>query len=300
MTLISCDHNEVFCINPYEYIRKYKCKSCGEVMMCSCDEDFGRRFLPHQLSNGTDLITKQVMPVTIGFQRNICNTCRGKPEEPHPRAEIYGCCTKIRRYYWREIESETIRRFGDWAEKEGYADWLKARFKEKVKYNSIEKNVIEEFKDLHKRFPKYLYTEESQKDIIERNNVEVINLSGIHVHYENCLKILDGAEKRTPEEFVAHYFENLEFNVMHLESSPLHALFGCLMFQLIQDPLDPRLKTIGFGDRNEFDFGVNGKCIWTSLPEDFGSSGYALRREKEIEEYFDALPKCNEDFTMVF
>lgn len=112
--------------------------------------------------------------------------------------------------------------------------------------------------------------------------------------------VLDGAEKRTPEEFVAHYFENLEFNVMHLESSPFHALFGCLMFQLIQDPLDPRLKTIGFGDRDEFDFGVNGKCIWTSLPEDFGSSGYALRREKEIGEYFDALPKCNEDLIWLF
>ena len=269
-------------------------------MMCSCDEEFGRRFLPHQLSYGTDLSTRKQLPVTIGFQKDICNKCRGKPEEAHPRAEIHGCTTKIRRYYWREIECETMKRFGDWAEKQGYSDWLRAKSKEKAIYSSIEKQVISEIKLMHQHTPKYEFREESQNDIIVNNKVEVINLKGEHIKgNDKRVKILDGDELCSPEEFAAHYFERLGYNVVHLESSPFHALFAIIMFPLIQDPIDPNTKFCGFGDREAFDLGMEGDLIWTSLPEDFGAPGYALRRRRDIEDFLDILP-YEEDILQLF
>ena len=300
-SLSTCGHSEIYCINPYEYIRKYKCKSCGEVMMCKCEEDFGRRFLPHQLNYGTDLVTKEKTKVTLGFQESVCNKCRGIPEEAHPRAEIHGCGTKIRRYYWREIECETIRRFGEWAEGHGYSNRFDARFKHKDIYESIEKKIIEEIKELHQHHPKYTYYEESQNDIIVNNNIDLINLKGVYIKNSGKgVKILDGTEPCSAEDFAAHYFERLGFNVVFMESSPLHALFGVFMFFLLQDLLDPKIMIWGVGDRDAFDMGFTGKAIWTLLPEDFGASGYYLRRAVEIREHFDALPSNRDDLSWLF
>lgn len=159
----NCTHPTVICINPYELIRKYRCNSCGEVMMCACEEKFARRFLPHQLNCGNELNTNRRIPVTIGFQKGICNTCHGLPEEAHPMAPIYGRTTKIVRYYWREIDFETIRRFGEWTDSQGHSDWLTAIIKHQEKYNSIKREVIGEIKELHRRAPKYIYIKKSLK-----------------------------------------------------------------------------------------------------------------------------------------
>ena len=48
---------------------------------------------------------------------------------------------------------------------------LDARFKHKDIYESIEKKIIEEVKELHQHRPKYTYNEESQNDIIVNNNI---------------------------------------------------------------------------------------------------------------------------------
>ena len=79
-----CAHAKVECLNQHELIRKYRCLSCGAVMMCRCDEKFGRRFLSHQLDVGTELKTQRRVPVTHGFQPNICAECRNEPLEAHP------------------------------------------------------------------------------------------------------------------------------------------------------------------------------------------------------------------------
>jgi len=59
-------------------------------MICACEEEFAKRFLPHQISEGQEYKTRRRIPVTIGFQKSICNTCRNIPEEAYPKAEIYG------------------------------------------------------------------------------------------------------------------------------------------------------------------------------------------------------------------
>ena len=80
-------------------------------MMCACDEDIGRKFLAHQLGRGVELHTQQRVPVTAGFQPNVCEGCRGLPLTPHPKAAIHGRTSKIQRYYWRELAFETMKRF---------------------------------------------------------------------------------------------------------------------------------------------------------------------------------------------
>ena len=110
----SCSHPNSVCLNEYELIRKYRCDLCDEVMMCSCDREFGEHFLPHQLRQASELRTQRRIEVTIGFQEKICNECRGLPVEAHPVSSIPGRTSKIKRYYWREIYFETEKRFEEW------------------------------------------------------------------------------------------------------------------------------------------------------------------------------------------
>jgi len=162
----NCKHERIDLLNPYEYIRKYRCNDCGNVMMCDCDEDFARKYLPHQISEATDYESKTRVPVTIGFQKNICDKCRGITEKAYPVAEIYGRGSKVQRYYWREIAFETIKRFEVWSQKEGYSDWLEAMLAHKDKHKEIERKVVKEINELHKKAPKYTYEEESQNEIL--------------------------------------------------------------------------------------------------------------------------------------
>src|SRR5574341_1396546 len=127
--LNSCVHSDVYCLNPYELIRKYLCLSCFEVMMCSCDEEFGRKYLPHQLSFATELSTKTEIRVSLGFQPRICRECRGLQPESNPVAAIHSRTSKLRRYYWREIAFETIKRFAEWSGNLGYSDWTQVILK---------------------------------------------------------------------------------------------------------------------------------------------------------------------------
>lgn len=293
-TMSVCNHSNVTCINHYEFIRKYRCNDCGEIMMCSCDEIFGRRFLPHQLNTAKEPNTQRRIPVTLGFQEYICNACRGLPEEAHPKTPHYGSTSKIVRYYWREIYFEKTTRFNDWAEQQGYTKEYIAKQEHPDVYKSIEREVIEEFKALHETRPKYTYHEESQNDVLTKNHVEIIRLDGVYVKQdERRALILDQGQTYTAEEYAARYFEQRGYNVLFTESVPFHVLFGVFMWMLIQDISDPKVRIVGFGSRTAFDQGIRNDpstLILTHLPEDFGTSGYYERRCSAIDEHFQRLP----------
>lgn len=297
----SCNHPTVDCINHYEIIRKYKCETCGAVMMCACEEEFAKRFLPHQLSEGTDLQTRRRIPVTQGFQPNICNSCRGLSEEAHPKAEIYGASSKIRRYYWREILLQTTVRFADWGLNEGYKDYDTALRVRRDEYEKIEKLVIEEIKYLHNQSPKYIFQEEAQSEVLAKNEVEIVNLAGIYTKTQNGkMGILAEDRPYSAEEFVRQYYSQKGYQVLTSESIPFHVLFGAFMWLLIQDTTDPLVRVVGFGDRSAFDEGRSGQQIWIHLPEDFGTPGYASRRQEAIEKHFERIPKNKEELLWLF
>ena len=259
-------------------------------MMCACDQEFAQRFLPHQLSFGNELDTRHKIQVTLGFQKGICNTCRGIPEEAHPKAPLYGRTSKIVRYYWREIQFETTRRFAEWAKSQGYTDWLKAHLENKEKYDCIEKDIVSELKALHAQSPKYVYREESQDEIVTKYQVETVKLDGVYVKKsERGVAILESEKLFSAEEFAACKFEQLGYKIIFAESVPFHALFGIFMWLLIQDHSDPNVRMVGFGDRSAFEQKIRGKQIRTFIPEDFGKPGYASRRAKAIDEHFASL-----------
>jgi len=111
LNMKDCNHSNVECLNPYELIRKYRCNTCGAVMMCACDKEHGEKFFPHQLNFGHKLETQERIPVTHGFHVQICQECRGENPTSTPVSSTPGRTSKITRYYWREIAFETTRRF---------------------------------------------------------------------------------------------------------------------------------------------------------------------------------------------
>lgn len=297
----NCKHPKVKCINQYELIRKYICEICFQVMMCSCDESFGSQFLPHQIGEASEPETKKRIPVTLGFQENICDKCRGIPEKAFPKAETYGRGSKVYRYYWREIAFETINRFEKWCENEGYADWLIAMVEQKHKFESIEREVAKEIKHMHESCPKYIYQEESQAEVFTRYKVEVIDLDGIYIKTpERKISLLDGRDICTAEEFVERYFMKPGYNVLQTESIPFHVLFGVFMWVLIQDHLDELCRSVSFGERSAFEKGTKGELITTLLPEDFGGPGYFKRRKEVIKAHIDSIPEDKEDLLRTF
>lgn len=298
---MGCRHEKVECVNPYELIRKYRCKDCGEIMICECEKEFAVKYLPHQLDWAQELGTRNRVQVTIGFQKNVCNKRSGLPEITAPVAEGYGRSTKILRYYWREIFFETTRRFGEWLKDKEDIDWIVASNKYKDVHKQIEKEVIEEIKKFHQIEPKYIFQEESQQEIITKYLVEVIDLDGCYVkHDSGKVKLFKDGTLFSVEEYVADYFKEQGYEVLFTESVPFHVLFGVFMWMLFQDYSDPKNKTAGFGDRNAFDRGVPGDIVWTTLPEDFGSSGYAERRVSEITEYLSTLPNDKDELLYTF
>ena len=90
------------------------------------------------------------------------------------------------------------------------------------------------------------------------------------------------------------------YSVIFSESVPFHALFGTLMWILIQDPKDERNRVVAFGDRVAFEEGRDGELVWTVLPDDFGSSGYFYRLENDIEKHLESLPEEKEEIIWTF
>lgn len=296
-----CDHSSVKCVNQYELIRKYQCDFCGHVMMCSCEEEFARKYLPHQITFGTDYSSKEQVLVTLGFQTGICNACKGLPLETHPMAEIHGRTTKISRYYWREIAFATIEKFAEWAGSSGFANWTDALLDNQEKYKSIERNCIVEIQQQHDTNPLYSYSNLSQAEVIERYGIEVIDVDGTYIQtHERGVRLWEENSVLTPETFAEKYFSNRGYNVIFTESRPFHVLFGVFFWMLIQDPSDPKNRIVAFGNRFSFDKGEDGETVYTFLPEDFGSEGYFRRRETAIDEHMSMIRQNQHDLLGLF
>lgn len=281
----TCSHNVVDCINPFEIVRKYRCRECRGIAMCACDEEYGRQFLPHQLSTGTELGTQQRVAVTLGFVERICNECRGLKPEPHPRAALHGATSKVRRYYWREIHMETTRRFSAWKCSSGPE---RNRAETEATRDRIEDEVVAAFQELHKRSPKYEYQEPSESVVLLENDIEVLSLRASQVKSDEKRAVLDfEGNSVSVEEFAMGYLRNKSYDVVFTESAPFHVLYGAFTWILIQDPADPLVRVVSFGSRTDADAKKkSAEQIWTLLPEDFGTPGYAMRRAGAIDAHF--------------
>jgi len=271
--------------------------------MCACEEQLAKAAWPHQTRQGTEYGTRRRVPVTGGFQAGACNECRGLPEDAHPKAPLYGRTSKIHRYYWREIQHETTRRFHAFALGACHMSIHEARAKETAAYDRIESEVVEEIKRLHAQSPKYTYREESDDAVLRANRVDVLRVTAEYVASPGVkkvrLKINDGTEVGIEAWATAH-FEKSGWSVLQTESVPFHALFGTLMWLLIQDPMDPEVSIVGFGRRSPVASEVKQEPIWTGLPRDFGAPGYASRRAQAIDEHLNFLPDDKDEMLWTF
>lgn len=299
---MECSHPNIVCLNPYELIRKYHCETCGEVMMCECEKEFAEKHLPHQISSGTELKSKKEYRVTLGFVARICNKCRGLQEVSTPMAAIYGRTSRIKRYYWREIAFETIKRLHQWSTDNGFADGVIPNSKYYDLYEQFEKEATDVIKDQHTKNPKYIYAkEESFDDIVKAHNIVVVRLDGKYGEPgNNRARIKLDDVVYGVEEFVIHHFKSLGYKAIKMESVPFHVLFGTFMWQLIQHPGDPNNRLVSFGNRDEFSKGLPPTLIMTLLPSDFGSSGYSERRSVEIARHFEFIRNSGEDLHWLF
>lgn len=191
----TCTHGNLRCLNQHDLIRNYRCTGCGTVMMCACDEAFGRRFLAHQLDEGVELETQERVQVTLGFQPATCNGCRGRSPEPAPAAAIHGRTTKIKRFYWRELFFLATERMADWKS----ANPKASREEHAAARKQIGRDALDEIEAFRPR-----YTDAPEKG-------SVVVLDGIIV---------------SPETFVARHFEAFGWSPLPLESLPLHACSG--------------------------------------------------------------------------
>lgn len=229
--------------------------------------------------------------MTIGFQSKVCDECRGLPTEAHPKAEIYGATSKIKRYYWRELYFEETKLFAKWAYSEGYKDLFTARRENPHKYSEFANQALRNIKQLHNDRPKYKWSEESQSSVIAKFNVQVETVSQEYITQEGKpYRIKYKESLLSVEDFAIRHYRDQGFYALKTESIPFHVLFGNLTSALIQDPTDDRVREIWFGRRDQFPSNASSQMS-ILLPVDFGKSNYVRRRKEKVDEYFSQLPK---------
>jgi VRR-NUC domain len=266
-------------------------------MMCACEETFARKHLPHQISEGSELSTQKRVPVSLGFLNKICTECRGQASVPAPAAEVYGRVTKIKRYYWRELLLEEIKKKAEWTEANPNA----TDSERQNAFESVEVDALDKMKALHKSEPKYVFSEPSQSEVLKRCAVDIEEMTPEYAEIrEKGAVICDGESIISPEEFVKRVYESRGWSVLTMESIPFHALFGVMMWMLIQDPTDPKVQLVGFGDRESFEAKLATSTIWTYLPDDFGCVGYSHRRKREIQKHFKMIQADGDDLIWLF
>ena len=256
--------------------------------MCRCDRVLGEQFLSHQLSRGRELSSQREVRVTIGFQEKICRVCRGLKALPFPLASVVGRTSKIKRFYWRELifrEFELCEEYGFSPDGFLFEDERSA-IRKKIAFRALN-----DIKVLHEKLPKFCLETESEAAFLERINPHVLRLKA---------KTLSGGQVETSvgvfvrsEKYACWHFSNLGFSTMLCESVPFHTLFSILLWMLIEDPFDLRLRDVTFGERSSFEMhGHSKSSVWTQLPDDFGTSAYSMRRSEAIAHYFEnVLPK---------
>jgi hypothetical protein len=209
--------------------------------------------------------------------------------------------SKIKRYYWREIQFRTIPRFAAWAEANGATDWLRASQRHRDVYEVFEREAVEEVKHLHATNPKYMYEEEAPSAVLTRFGVEIVNLRPRRVRQANEIVFeFDSCCVGSSIEVAAQHFKRFGYSSLFTESRPFHAVFGALMWPLIQDVDDPKVLRVIRRRRRYPAAQGSPDPVWTLHPADFGSAEYGRRRSDAIERHLSALCALKDELSQVF
>lgn len=256
----NCAHETREVLNPYEFVRKFRCLQCEGVMMCACDQAFGERFLPHQLQWYNDAHTRERKPVTLGFVRDACPTCRGEREIAAPRKEG----AVLQRYYWREL----TRR----------AAMLRGALSFTPGGDSFDRQALDEITELHRRAPVYDIPEsESERAFLERLAVTVRAIEGTATTMPTAIECARTAIVDAGVRFIP------------CSSDAFASMFGALLGPVIQSASDPNTMPASFGVRDAASTEARAD-VTTLLPRDFGTAPYAQRQREALDHHFRELP----------
>jgi VRR-NUC domain len=126
------------------------------------------------------------------------------------------------------------------------------------------------------------------KRCFEEYDVQVLSLEGTYLRTEaRRVVIQDGDETCGVEEYACRHFRRRGYSAVRVENDPIFALFGVLMWPLIEDASDRRRRMVGVADRRAVDAGM--KIVWTHRPSDFGKPEYGVRRAKAIDKHLSSI-----------
>jgi hypothetical protein len=297
---MSCLHENVVCLNHYDTFRKYLCHNCGEVWMCECDRELALQFLPHQVREGAEYGTHIRYPV-CGFARNICNACRDKREEEHPRAAIYGQKGKVERYYWREIYKTYLVSVRSFLEEQEITVEDIIEFERKFPKTAklMKKEARKVWQVQHKNNPLY-----DLKELTEAAFLSKVKVPQRCVDFE-YVPILRRKQKigkwvgqngnlLSAEEVVAEWYEKQGFSVKKCERKLISVLVGTFCASVIQDPTDPR-RMVRVSHPTKWITPTKRATAILKSPwaMDFGSKEYFVRRSREFNSLIKSLEKVD-------
>jgi VRR-NUC domain len=126
------------------------------------------------------------------------------------------------------------------------------------------------------------------KTCFEKHDVEVVSLEGSYLRTKARRAVIgDGDQTCSVEEYACRHFRRRGYSAVRVENDPVFALFGVLMWPLIQDASDPRRRVVGAFDRRAVDAAM--KIVRTHRPSDFGKPEYGVRRAQAIEKHRSAI-----------
>jgi hypothetical protein len=191
--------------------------------------------------------------------------------------------------------------FAKWAEDNGYQNWLDALGPHKDVHHDFYLQAVERIKQMHSRSPKYTYTDESTSRVLEKYSVEIVNLFPYRVKRSGVWMFEFGGQLlQSANDVARRSFENEGYRCLFLESHPLHVLFGVFMWQVIQDPGDPKIRRVGITRKVPTGECRNEGNIWTLMPPDFGTAQYSDRRAETLNKHFEALEEHQANLIAIF
>jgi hypothetical protein len=194
-----------------------------------------------------------------------------------------------------------IPRIAKWAQENGYRKWLDVSAHRKDIYRSLHREVVEEMKELHARAPKYVYQDESDASLLTRHSIEIVHLRPAGIRGSNGWIFQVGDEwVESANEVASRHFGQKGYRAFPTESRPFHVLFGTLLWPVVQDPMDPKVRKVGIGRKLPSGEWKNLGLIWTPLPSDFGSCSYAERRAAALSAHFARLEQSKSGLPGLF
>jgi hypothetical protein len=170
---------------------------------------------------------------------------------------------------------------------------LASRFPGEIK--KFKKEAKKQWQQRHKTNPKYDMSEPTTAGFLSEVSVPNVIVKAAYIQVEKGSQKLgkwinQSGEVVSAEEIAVEHYRNQGFDVWLCERRLISMLVGTFLQPVIQDPSDPRVRTVMRGStKNWSQTNRDTPPISFFLPEDFGTAEFYLRREREFSNAISEL-----------